>query len=33
MDYTKFIAMLEDEALFFSRGDRFRDRFEGSVPK
>jgi hypothetical protein len=33
MDYTKFIAMLEDNALFFSRGDRFRDRFEGSVPK
>lgn len=33
IDYTKFIAMLEDKALFFSRGDRFRDRFEGSVPK
>jgi hypothetical protein len=33
MDYTKFIAMLEDKALFFTRGDRFRDRFEGSVPK
>lgn len=33
MDYTKFIAILVDEALFFSRGDKFRDRFEGSVPK
>jgi hypothetical protein len=33
MDFTKFIALLEDNSLFFSRGDKFRDRFEGSVPR
>jgi hypothetical protein len=29
MDFTKFISLLENEALFFSRADRFIDPFEG----
>lgn len=32
MDYSKFIAMLEDKSLYFTRGDRFQDRFEGTLP-
>ena len=33
LDFTKFMAMLEDKALFFASGDNFSDRFEGAVPK
>ncbi len=31
MDFTKFIAMLESNALFFSRADLLGDPFEGSL--
>ena len=33
MDFTKFLSLLEDEGLFFSRVDYFDDRFEGSYPR
>ncbi len=33
MDFTKFIAMLEHSALFFSRVSHLDDPFEGSFPK
>jgi len=33
MDFTKFVSLLEDEALFFCRGDSFEDPFEGSYTK
>lgn len=32
-DVTKFVSLLERRALFFSRGDQFRDPFEGSWTK
>ena len=32
MDFTKFIDILENEALFFTRSDRFEDKFEGTLP-
>ena len=32
MDFTKFVAMLESQALFFARSDRLGDKFEGSYP-
>lgn len=32
MDVAKFIAMVVDSALFFSRADRLGDPFEGSLP-
>lgn len=33
MDFTKFVAMLESSALFFSRADRLGDPFEGSYSR
>ena len=33
MDFTKFISILENQALFFARADKLGDPFEGSVPK
>ena len=33
MDFTKFLSMLEDSSIFFSRADLFEDPFEGEVPK
>lgn len=32
MDFTKYVALLEEQALFFSRASNFADRFEGSFP-
>lgn len=33
MDFTKFVTLLSDSALFFSRADKRGDRFEGSYPR
>ena len=33
MDFTKFVSILENRALFFARADKLGDPFEGSVPK
>lgn len=33
MDFTKFVAMLNNKALFFSRADLLGDSFEGSFSK
>jgi hypothetical protein len=33
MDFTKFVSMLESQALYFSRADRLGDPFEGSYSR
>jgi hypothetical protein len=33
LDFTKFVYLLENNALFFTRADKFGDKFEGSYPK
>ena len=33
MNFTKFVSMLEHQALWFSRADKLGDPFEGSMPK
>jgi hypothetical protein len=33
MDFTKFVSLLDKQALFFVRADKFGDPFEGSYPK
>jgi len=33
MDFTKFVSMLENEGLFFSRSDKLEDPFEGSFSR
>ncbi|HXT57141.1 MAG TPA: hypothetical protein VN699_00835 [Pirellulales bacterium] len=33
MDFTKFVSLLEESALYFARGDQFGDQFEGSRPR
>lgn len=33
MDFTKFISLLDNSSLFFSRVDKLDDPFEGSYPK
>ncbi|MBI1893228.1 MAG: DUF2971 domain-containing protein [Candidatus Rokubacteria bacterium] len=33
MDFTKFVAMLEEKALFFARADKLGDPFEGSYAR
>ena len=33
MDFTKFVSLLEKQALFFARADRLGDPFEGSFSK
>jgi hypothetical protein len=30
MDFTKFVSLLKDNALFFTRADKFEDTFEGA---
>ncbi len=32
MDFTKFVSMLDENKLFFSRADKLGDPFEGSYP-
>lgn len=32
VDFTKFVDILENEALFFTRSDRFEDKFKGTLP-
>ncbi|TQR16329.1 DUF2971 domain-containing protein [Psychrobacillus vulpis] len=33
MDFAKFMSLLENESVFFLRGDLFVDKYEGTVPK
>ena len=33
VDFTKFVSMLEANALFFTRADKLNDTFEGSFPR
>jgi hypothetical protein len=33
LDFTKFVSLLDRKALFFIRGDKLSDKFEGSLPK
>lgn len=33
LDFTKFVDLLDTSSLFFTRADRFHDRFEGSYPQ
>ncbi len=33
MDFTKFVSLLDKQALFFTRADKLGDPFEGSIPK
>ncbi|MEH7424963.1 hypothetical protein [Bacillus thuringiensis] len=33
MDFTKFMDMLDKESIFFTRSDKFQDKFEGVYPK
>lgn len=33
MDFTKFVSILENSALFFPRADKLEDPFEGTFPK
>ncbi len=33
MDFTKFVSLLDRKALYFTRSDRFSDKFEGAIPK
>ena len=33
IDFTKFVSLLDKQALFFARADRLRDPFEGSYSK
>ncbi len=33
IDFTKFVSMLEDKALFFCRADLLGDPFEGFLPQ
>lgn len=32
MDFAKYVSLLDKSALWFSRSDKFDDRFEGSTP-
>ncbi len=32
MDISKFVSILENKCLYFTRSDRFKDQFEGSLP-
>ncbi|MDO8159612.1 hypothetical protein FKQ51_20090 [Bacillus toyonensis] len=32
MDFTKFMDMLDKESIFFTRSDKFDDKFEGTYP-
>ncbi len=33
LDFTKFVALLDARALFFTRADQFLDPFEGALPR
>ena len=33
MDFSKFVEILDRKSLFFTRSDKFEDKFEGSYPK
>ena len=33
MDFTRFVSMLDNEALFFGRVDKLGDPFEGALPR
>ena len=33
VDFSKFLSLLEDSAIFFSRADKLDDPFEGSYSK
>lgn len=33
LDFTKFVSLLDKQALFFCRADKMDDKFEGSHPK
>jgi hypothetical protein len=33
MDFTRYVAMLEEQGVFFARVDNLNDRFEGSIPE
>ena len=33
MDFTKFVSLLDRQALFFARSDKLGDPFEGSFPR
>ncbi|MEB9411393.1 hypothetical protein P4J00_28325 [Bacillus cereus] len=33
MDFTKFMSLLDKKELYFSRADKFSDKFEGTFPK
>ncbi|MDM5329846.1 hypothetical protein [Neobacillus sp. CF12] len=33
MDFTKFVSMLDNNSLFFTRSDKFEDPFEGTYSK
>lgn len=33
LDFTKFVSLLDKQALFFARGDNLSDKFEGSVSR
>src|SRR5216684_1015225 len=33
MDFTKFVSLLDKKALYFTRSDKFDDKFEGAIPK
>lgn len=32
MDFTKFVSLLDKKALYFTRSDKFDDKFEGAIP-
>lgn len=33
MDFTKFMSMLDKEEIYFTRSDKFTDKFEGTFPQ
>ena len=33
MDFPRFVSMLDREALFFVKASKFRDLYEGTLPK
>ncbi|MEB9947044.1 DUF2971 domain-containing protein [Bacillus cereus] len=33
MDFTKFMSMLDKKEIYFTRADKFTDKFEGTFPK
>jgi len=33
MDFTKLVSLIDTRQLYFTRSDKFDDRFEGSLPR